>query len=283
MALFKKKTESAEIEEISLEDLSLDYNENDQEDEEVKQDEKSEDEFDPNGIQMVVERIESGLVGTLLIKDDNINKPLFKNGDLVHFKQAFRFQKKDFVLYFSHDKYYIRRIIKFVDDEIYVAGDNETSYHVIRKEDIVGKAIRRQRKNKFLSLSLNPKKKLYTFFKYNLAFVRLGKRITDYEMEVNSSALENAMLNFGQQQNQQNQKVEKPVYSTEGIDLDSDLASFMDPDELVYELRRAEKEANINQSEEEEYEEEVEYVEEEVEETEEQAESEEDEVEVIDI
>ena len=38
MALFKKKTESAEIEEISLEDLSLDYNENDQEDEEVKQD-----------------------------------------------------------------------------------------------------------------------------------------------------------------------------------------------------------------------------------------------------
>lgn len=195
------------------------------------------DEFNPNGMEMVVDRVEHGLVGSLMINNDNTNKPLFKNGDIVHFRSPSRLQKKDIVLYKNHDEYYIRRIIKFKEDDIYVAGDNEKAYHVIRKEEIIGKAIGRQRKKKFLSFSFtkNYKTKFYDFRKVNLAKFRLGNRILDYEQEVDNDVYENALLLSETTQAQQ--QVEKPKYIID-IDLDSDLADFLNPDDLVLELKR---------------------------------------------
>lgn len=198
---------------------------------------EEEDEFNPNGMTMVVDRVEHGLVGSLMINNDDSNKPLFKNGDIVHFRSPSRLQKKDIVLYKNHDEYYIRRIIKFKDDDIYVAGDNEKAYHIIRKEEIVGKAIGRQRKKKFLSFSFtkNTKTKFYDFRKVNLAKFRLGNRILDYEQEVDNDAYENALLLSENVQAQQ--QAEKPKYIID-IDLDSDLADFLNPDDLVTEFKR---------------------------------------------
>ncbi len=230
---------------------------------------EEEDEFNPNGMTMVVDRVEHGLVGSLMINNDDTNKPLFKNGDIVHFRSPSRLQKKDIVLYKNHDEYYIRRIIKFKDDDIYVAGDNEKAYHVIRKEEIVGKAIGRQRKKKFLSFSFtkNTKTKFYDFRKVNLAKFRLGNRILDYEQEVDNDAYENALLLSENVQAQQ--QAEKPKYIID-IDLDSDLADFLNPDDLVTEFKR---EQAAQQQVDEESDEEV--IDEEVEEEPEYAEAEE--------
>ncbi len=272
MPKFKKKESQEDLlpEELSeMIESAVDTPEKQKEDEK-----KEEDEFNPNGMEMVVDRVEHGLVGSLMINNDTTNKPLFKNGDIVHFRSPSRLQKKDIVLYKNHDEYYIRRIIKFKEDDIYVAGDNEKAYHVIRKEDIIGKAIGRQRKKKFLSFSFtkNSKTKFYDFRKVNLARFRLGNRILDYEQEVDNDVYENALLLSENAQAQQ-QQAEKPKYIID-IDLDSDLADFLNPDDLVLELKREQQTVEQDeQSEEEvvyeEVEEEPEYAEEEVQEEEE--------------
>ena len=176
-----------------------------------------------------------------------------------------RLQRKDFVLYKSHDSFFIRRIIKFVDDDIYVAGDHEKEYHIIHKEDVVGKAIGRQRKKKYISFSLNPAKKFYTFRKVNLAKMRLGNRVMNYDEDLSQESYEIAMQNLeATTQNQQTQQAKPtPVYTD--IDLDSELQGFLNPDELVLEIRRA-AQPESDEIDENQEDEEVEYIE--VEETE---------------
>ena len=127
------------------------------------------------------------------------------------------------------------RIIKFKQYSIYVAGDQEKEYHVIHKEDIIGKVIGRQRGRRFLSFVLKPAKPIYVFRKVNLAYFRLKDRVLDYEDDVNNQALENAMQNLGQ--TQQQQETEQYKYD---FDLDSELSSFLDPDELVRQLETSE-------------------------------------------
>ena len=105
MRKFKKKTEDELIQ-----DDSLDLDDN--EPQETK--EEATDEFSPNGLETVIDRVEHGLVGTLKIVSDSSNKPIFKDGDYVHFIAPARLQRKDFVLYKDHENFFIRRIIKFI-------------------------------------------------------------------------------------------------------------------------------------------------------------------------
>lgn len=190
--------------------------------------------IDIYSMEVVVDRVTGGVVGTLRITDD-INNPIFKKGDFISIYRVNRVKPKDFVLYQSHEEYFVRRVIKFVDDDIYVAGDNEHEYHIIKRKDILGKVISRQRKLKVLSFSVTPKKKLYTFKKVNLSKFRLGNRVTDYESEALAESLE-----LAQEAAKTNAtEVEKKDYKYD-FDLDSDLASFLNPDTLVMELRKAE-------------------------------------------
>jgi len=200
---------------------------------EVEEVEEQEESLDVNGLDIVLDRVTHGLIGTLKIEDD-MNKPLLRKNDYAHIRTPQRLEKKDLVLYKSHDEYFIRRIIKFKDMNIYVAGDHEKEYHIIHKEDIIGKVIGRQRKKRFLSFSLNPTKKIYVFRKVNLAYFRLKDRVLDYEDDINNQALENAMQNIETQaQEQQEYKYD--------FDLDSELSAFLDPDELVRQLETADQ------------------------------------------
>lgn len=200
---------------------------------ETEEVEEVEEKLDVNGLDIVLDRVTHGLIGTLKIEDD-MNKPLLRIGDFAHIRTPQRLEKKDLVLYKTHDEYFIRRIIKFKDMNIYVAGDHEKEYHIIHKEDIIGKVIGRQRKKRFLSFSLNPTKKIYVFRKVNLAYFRLKDRVLDYEDDINNQALENAMQNITEQQ----QEVQQYKYD---FDLDSELSSFLDPDELVRQLETADQ------------------------------------------
>ena len=247
MKLYKKK----KTEEVSEIDVILEATTKKKE-----VDVEEEEKMDPNGISMVVERIEHGLIGSLRI-EDGLNKPMFIANDIVHFRNPSRLQIKDFILYKSHDEYFVRRIIKYGESGIYVAGDNEREYRLVRKEDIVGKAIGRQRGSKYLSLSLKNSKPVYTFAMVNLAKIRLGNRVLGYEEEVNHEALEIAMSKV-------NVSNEKPIEYKYDFDLDSDLSAFLDPDVLVQQLEEA-KAAELASAEEyveiEEYEEYVEEIE----------------------
>lgn len=201
---------------------------------------EDEDKIDVHSMDVVVERVLGGLVGSLRI-DNDMNKPLFKKGDYVLLRAPARLAIKDFVLYESHEEYFLRRIIKYKEDDIYVAGDNEKAYHIIHKEDIVGKVLSRERKNKRLSFSLTPKKKLYTFKKVNLAPLRLKNRILDYEQESNIESLELASHSI-----ETKNLFENKAEIKYNIDLDSDLKSFLNPDTLVLELRNSMNQAPVD-------------------------------------
>ena len=215
--------------------------------EEKPTEEIEEEKLDVNCLDVVLERVAAGLIGTLRVEDE-MNKPLLRKGDFAHIRTPQRLEKKDLVLYKTHDEYFIRRIIKFKEYSIYVAGDHEKEYHVIHKEDIIGKVIGRQRGRRFLSFTLNPSKKIYTFRKVNLAYFRLKDRVLDYEDDLNNQALENAMQNIDKQAQE---NVSEYKYD---FDLDSELSSFLDPDELVRQLENAEAQPVV--------EEEIQYVDE---------------------
>lgn len=246
----KKKPEAIEI--LDLEEIEEAQAEQELEERKAEIEEQTE-KIDVNSIEVVVDRVTHGLIGSLRI-EDNINKPIIKVGDIVHLKIPSRFLIKDFVLYKVEDSYFLRRIIKYKDDGIYVAGDNEKQYHVIQKEDIIGKVIGRERKNKFKSFSLTPGSKIYTFRKVKLSYFRLGNRVLDYQTEINYESLELAK----QSAQQENQTAFTNITKIDrDIDLDSDLASFLNPDDLVKELRDAQKGVNNDDESEEEYYEEV--------------------------
>ena len=243
------------VDKIEVDDVMESEDEDRKKQEELaKQEEEDEDRYDPNALPTVLSRIEAGLIGTLRLKD-NINAPIFRKGDFIHFTQSNRIEKKDFILYVVKGEYFIRRVIRFDGLDIYVAGDSEKEYHIVHKEDIIAKAIGRQRKKKYLSLALNPKHKLYTFGKVNLAYFRLKNRVTSYDNDVSNQAFEAAMEQT--QANVQLENVNKPEYDTTGIDLDTDLQSFLDPDELVRQLN----EANRQQAQQAEPIEEIQYIE----------------------
>ena len=229
MRKFKKKSEE------EFDQSLFDSSDTMPQDEEIKAGSEEEEKFNPNGIENVIERVTHGLVGTLLIEDGEINKPLFKKGDLVHFITPAKLEKKDFILYRRDEEFFVRRIIKFENEDIYVAGDHEREYHITHKEDVVGKAIGRQRKKKYLSFSLNPTKRFYTFKKVNLAKLRLGNRVMGYDEDMSQESFEIAMQNLDTTTTVEQQP--KQVYNTSDLDLDSDLADFLNPDDLVREIR----------------------------------------------
>lgn len=190
------------------------------------------DEDDPNNLPIALERIKAGLVGTLLIKDQ-INRPMIKRDDLIHFRQSVRIERGDFVLYCSHDEYFIRRVIKFEGLNIYVAGDDEAVYHIIRKEDIIAKGIGRQRGTKYLSFALDKRKnRFYLFKKINMAGMRI-KKVFNYDDDQNQIALQNAMENI---KALETEKVQQENTDVVDFDMDAELKGFINPDYLAREV-----------------------------------------------
>lgn len=201
-------------------------------------DEELDEHVDVNSKEVVVERVEHGLIGSLRIEDE-INAPFFKTNDLAFIRHPSKLEKKDYVLYKDHDDYFLRRVMKYNENGIYVAGDNEKSYHLIEKESIIGKVIGRQRKNKFKSINLKPSISLdiYTLVKYNLAYFRLKNRVIAYEDDINTEAFEIAKERF---ETVNENKASTPVVIQQDIEkeLDSELNYFINPDDLVIELQK---------------------------------------------
>lgn len=187
--------------------------------------------YNDNTLEVVLERISCGLVGELLI-EDNINYPFIKKKDIVILKESSNIRIKDFILYKYKDKYYLRRVLKIIDQEIYVAGDNEREYHITKKDDIVAKGISSIRNNKYKSFNLKRKNRLYLFFKYNLQALRFSNRIIRPENEEVNEALTQALkANLTR-----NVFVNKTIESKISDELDRELMNFIDPDTLVLEL-----------------------------------------------
>ena len=190
-------------------------------------------------MEVVLERIEAGLIGSLLITDSSMNKPLLKKGDYVHLRAYAKLLPRDIVLYKDHDDYFIRRIIKFEGEEIWVAGDNERHFRIIHKDNVIAKALGRIRGKKFLSFGLEKNGyRMYANWKVYFNGIRLANRVMTFDEETNNESFELAMQNFeAQQQQQQQQQQAQEIQIASDIDLDSDLADFLNPDDLVKELQ----------------------------------------------
>ena len=189
--------------------------------------EEPEEEFDPNSLENVLNRVESGLIGSLRI-EKNINWPLILPDDIVHLRAPQKIMIKDFVLYKAHNDYALRRIIKYKDDNIFVAGDNERAYRIIKRDDIIAKAIGKERNGSYSSFNLNHENSFYTFIKVKLARFRLGKRIIGAEEDINNESLEVAI------QTLQDVKDDKALKEERYSNVEVDLSGFTNPNDLVY-------------------------------------------------
>lgn len=243
MRKFQNASESEDLLDELLEGIELNA-QAEEEVEETKEEEVKEEakviRYDMENLPVVLERVEAGLIGSLKILKDKSNKPIIKPNDIVQLRKPNRLLPRDIIFYKIEDEYFLRRIIKFKQDDIYVAGDNEREYHVIRKDNVVAKAVGRERGKHFMSFGFTAKNKFYTFRKVNMAFFRLGNRVRSFEQEQNQESLEAAMK-LQQQVALEASKEEKPTIIAADIDLDSDLAAFLDPDDLVRELREEAK------------------------------------------
>lgn len=241
MRKFQNATESEDLLDELLDGIELNA-QSEEQTEEVKEEksvkkEKKVIRYDMENLPIVLERVDAGLIGSLRIEGDKSNKPIIKKGDVVQLRKPNRLLPKDFVFYKIEDEYFLRRIIKFKQDDIYVAGDNEREYHVIHKGNVVAKAVGRERGKHFQSFGITSRKGIYTFRKVNMAFFRLGNRVRSFEQEQNQESLEAAMKLQQQVALEAQKKEEKPTVISADIDLDTDLAAFIDPDDLVRELR----------------------------------------------
>ena len=178
-------------------------------------------------IDVVVNRVEAGVVGSLYI-EDTMNKPFFIPGDIVHLTKYSKLLIGDFILYEEQGKYFIRRIIKFKNDDIYIAGDNENMYHKIDKTLIIAKAIARERKLTTVSLNDRSKFKGYRFKKTKLAYFRLKNRVIEYEQELLDESIKIAKMNTVVNES-------KKTNVNMSVNIDIDLSNFVDPDTYAYE------------------------------------------------
>jgi len=156
---------------------------------------------------------------------DNINSPILKVNDIIHFIMSEKVNIKDFILYKNYDKYFIRRIIKITKKGVYVAGDNENKYHLISQNDIVGRAVGRERGIKYLSFTLKPRYRLYALRKTKINYLRLKNRITDYDEEVNEITLRNLKSNTKKSLNEK-KKIK------EDLEIDDAIKIFINPNEF---------------------------------------------------
>lgn len=194
----------------------------------------------------ILGRIEDGNIGSFQIWDD-YNKPFFIKDDIIHLKKENEYKKKDIVLYKFQDKYYLKRIIKIVskkervtveatnDEEeesytiehkkYFLAADNERILHETNEEQIIAKAIARQRKNKYYSLSVKHHRPIYVFFKTHFLFLRFKGKAADYDMQINFETIRNATLAL--------KKANKKERRSKNRDIKKDLVNFEDPNEFI--------------------------------------------------
>ena len=230
MSFFKRRRKNEES--IELDKILDDSRGNE---EEVKEEE--EDVFDPNSLENVLNRVESGLIGSLRI-EKNTNWPLLLPNDIVHLRAPQKIMIKDFVLYKVNDDYALRRIIKYKDDKIFVAGDHENAYRIIYRDDIIAKAIGRERHNKYSSFNLNHDNSFYTFCKVKLARFRLGKRIVAADEDLTNESLIVA-------QNSLDDIKDLDIREDEAK-IEIDLSGFTSPNDLVYTYLLDHKQAEAN-------------------------------------
>jgi len=184
-----------------------------------------------------IDRLESNHICSIRVLDE-INYPIIKKNDVVHFIMSDKINNKDFILYRNYDKFFIRRILKITNKGVYVAGDNENKYHLISKNDIVARAVGREHNTHYLSFTLKHRRRLYTFRKTRISYLRLKNRITDYDEEMNEITLKHLKANLN------NNNIKEEKISKRELKKNNDLDMFIDPNEYVIGQETISKENN---------------------------------------
>lgn len=183
-----------------------------------------------------VNRLESNHICSVEVLDD-INAPIIKKHDIVHFIMSDKINARDFIIYRNYDKFFIRRILKITNKGVYVAGDKEKKYHLINKNDIMARAVGREHNTRYLSFTLKHRRRLYTFTKTRISYLRIKNRITDYDEEMNEITLKHLKAN-------QNNTFKEEKISKRDLKKNDDLNMFIDPNDYVIGQETLPKETN---------------------------------------
>lgn len=194
-------------------------------------------------IETLIDRLENGNVGSYKVLDD-LNKPLIRKDDIIQLRESEEYKKKNFILYHFQNEYFLKRIVKIVikkekveveDDgeknyytilhrTYYLAADKEKMMHIVSEDQIVARAIARQRGKKYYSFLVKHHKPLYNFLKVHFLFFRFkGNKAIDSDMQINYEAIKQAII--ATKKNNKSVDFKKKYIR----DLKKDLAGFEDP------------------------------------------------------
>ncbi len=180
-------------------------------------------------VKKVVNLAKEGHVSAFRIENED-NYPMFKIDDYAMLNRQDEYKKKDFVLYETTNGYYLKRILKiktkrevveikdddgniidlyhYDDKKFFLASDNDDVIHIAKEDQIIAKAIARQRKRKYYSLSIKSHRRpIYTFYKVNFLRTRFKNRVTDYDTESSYEALKNAYLITQKEKKEEKKKI----------------------------------------------------------------------------
>ena len=198
-------------------------------------------------IEHLLDRLENGNVGSYKVLDD-LNRKLIKKDDIIQLKESEEYKKKNFVLYRFQDEYFLKRIVKIVvkkekieveeDGETnyytiihktyYLAADKEKTMHIVSEDQILARAIARQRGKKYYSLLNKHHRFLYNFLKVHFLFFRFkGNKAIDSDMQINYEAIKQAII--ATKKSGKSLDMKKKYIR----DLKKDLVGFEDPNAFV--------------------------------------------------
>lgn len=196
-----------------------------------------------NDMENIMDRVNAGYIAYLQIHT-MMNYPLFHKKDIVALRKTEHYKVNDIVLYQFENFYFLRRIIAVEQDKYYVCGDHEYEVRIIHANDILARAISRERGTKRLSLILMNKKKFYSNAILKKGKIRL-KHHTFYDDETTINKIyDKALLAQDQPLEHQDQiKVpEMPLDSRLALQLEA----FQSPEDR---LREFVAEQNVKEAE----------------------------------
>ncbi len=198
-----------------------------------------------NSFDEIESRLENGIVASYVIEDDD-NSPILRKDDIVQLIQANHYEIKDFVFYKFNNEFFLKRVIRLesikqrieITDErgeptfytleqikYFLASDKEKILHVVYDDQILGRAISRQRKLKFFSLTVKKHHKIFVFFKTKFVHLRFKNRIADYDRQINYESLRKAYL--------LSKKDEKKPYKRKASIINEELLGFESPNDYL--------------------------------------------------
>lgn len=170
-------------------------------------------------------RIEDGEISEIITFDKNMEPILKYNYSSLVLRELNYLRPGDIILHNTrYNKYSVRRVIKIVDDDIFVLGDTEHRYTIIKKNNILAKVVAKIDGTKFVSFNSRSKIKKYAKSKIHSSRLRTLGRVIQ--------ASDEDLAYIDSQEKIKRLAAEKEILEKEALKVQNDKMTAVDDDAI---------------------------------------------------